>query len=101
MVDQPRQELQQVVLVDDHLVVFCAKLPGDEPGMLELVVAFVPGVADAEGLHRAIHLFGHQRHVGAGVDATAEKDAKRHVADHAQSDRLAQFVEQRLLEALG
>ena len=61
-----------------------------EFGFVELRV--VEG--DRAGVHRRIAQAGHQRHHGARIDAAREEGAKRHFADQAHLDRLAQAADE-------
>src|SRR3546814_12218803 len=48
----------------------------------DLLAGRVALEADGIGLYRPVAVTRHKGHDGAGIDATAEKAAERHVADH-------------------
>ena len=71
MINQVGQEIGQVLTTDENLMMVSAKAVGHFAGIMQLVELFHRSalVSDRIGLHRPIHLRGHQRHVNTGIDA--------------------------------
>ena len=83
------QVVEEVLLADHDLVVPGAVALGHRAGKAELVGGRVAFDGHREGADRSVGQLGHQRHVQARVDAARQERAVRHVAHHAQADRLA------------
>jgi hypothetical protein len=72
---------------DDELVMIRAEVPGDDAGVIELIVASV-FEADRERADRARRRARHQTNDQAGVHAAGEKRSERHLAHQVRPDRV-------------
>jgi hypothetical protein len=93
LVVQTGQRVDQIKVVagDQVTVMAGAVTVGNLLGKLRFVERrIVKG--NRAGIHRIVRETGHQRDDRAGIYPSREEGPQRHLGDHAQADRLAQFL---------